>query len=153
MSKLDPAEIERQKTIGVGYSAVVKQVITDKMVRQFAELSGDYNPIHLDDEYAASTIFKRRIAHGMILGAVISRCLVQTIGNGGIYRGQTLKFYNPVFIDDEITFQLTITKLHKTRGVGMVETIAKKANGDIVARGEATILMAYGVQDHSLDPS
>ena len=135
----------RQSEKDVGFKAVVKQVITDKMVRQFAEVSGDTNPIHLDDEYAATTIFKQRIAHGMILGAIISRCLNQAIGTGGIYRGQTLKFYNPVFINDEITFELTITKLHKGRGLGVIETIAKKANGDVVAKGEATIVMAASV--------
>jgi len=145
MSVVDQNEIDAQKAKDVGYKAVVKQVITDKMVRQFAELSGDMNPIHLDDEYAATTIFKKRIAHGMIIGAIISRCLTQTIGTGGIYRGQTLKFYNPVFIDDEIIFELEITKLHRGRGLGVVETIAKKANGDIVAKGEATIVMASNV--------
>jgi 3-hydroxybutyryl-CoA dehydratase len=144
-SKFLEAETVRQQEKGVGYKAVVKEVITDKMVQLFAEVSGDHNPIHLDDEYAKTTIFKQRIAHGMILGAIISRCLNQTMGVGGIYRGQTLKFYNPVFINDEITFELTVTKLHKTRGLGVIETIAKKANGDIVVRGEATIVMASGV--------
>lgn len=142
---VDQDELKRQSEREVGYKAIVKEVITDKMVRQFAELSGDRNPIHLDDNYASSTIFKRRIAHGMILGALISRCLTQTIGTGGIYRAQTLKFYNPVFIDDEITFELTITKVHKRSGMGVVETVAKKANGDVVAKGEATIVMASGV--------
>lgn len=146
MSAVDQAEKNRQSEIDVGFTASIKQVITDKMVRQFAELSGDYNPIHLDDTYAATTIFKKRIAHGMILGAIISRCLTQAIGNGGIYRAQTLKFYNPVFIDDEITFKLTITKMHRGRGFGVVETIAKNANGETVAKGEATIVMASGVQ-------
>ncbi|MES2801477.1 MAG: MaoC family dehydratase [Bdellovibrionota bacterium] len=145
-SKFLEEEKIRQNQKDVGYKAVVKQVITDKMVRQFAEVSGDFNPIHLDDDYAKNTIFKQRIAHGMILGAIISRCLNTAIGTGGIYRGQTLKFYNPVFIDDEITFELTITKLHRTRGLGVIETIAKKANGDVVAKGEATIVMASNVQ-------
>lgn len=139
------------KNIDVGYTASIKVVITDKMVRQFAELSGDYNPIHLDDDYAATTIFKKRIAHGMIVGAIISRCLIETIGNGGIYRGQTLKFYNPIFIDEEITFELTVVKIHKTRGLGVVETVAKKANGDLVAKGEATIVTASGVSGENVN--
>ncbi|MFN3454898.1 MAG: MaoC family dehydratase [Pseudobdellovibrio sp.] len=139
------------KNIDVGYTASIKVVITDKMVRQFAELSGDYNPIHLDDDYAATTIFKKRIAHGMIVGAIISRCLIETIGNGGIYRGQTLKFYNPIFIDEEITFELTVVKIHKTRGLGVVETVAKKANGDLVAKGEATIVTASGVSGDNVN--
>lgn len=144
-SKFLEEENLRQQEKDVGYKAVVKEVITDKMVHLFAEMSGDYNPIHLDDAYAKTTIFKQRIAHGMILGAIISRCLNQTMGSGGIYRAQTLTFKNPVFIGDEITFELTITKLHKGRGLGIVETVAKKANGDIVAKGEATIVMASGV--------
>ncbi len=131
----------------VGYKASVTAKITDKMVRQFAEMSGDFNPIHLDDEFASKTRFKKRIAHGMILGALVSRFLNDKIGSGGIYLAQTLKFSNPVYIDDEITFHLEITKLHKKRGFGTVETTAVKSTGEVVLKGEATIMMAYGVKD------
>jgi 3-hydroxybutyryl-CoA dehydratase len=131
----------------VGYKANVTVKITDKMVRQFAEMSGDFNPIHLDDEFASKTRFKKRIAHGMILGALVSRFLNEKIGAGGIYLAQTLKFSNPVFIDDEITFHLEVTKLHKKRGFGTVETLAIKSTGETVLKGEATIMMAYGIKD------
>lgn len=131
----------------VGYKASVSAKITDKMVRQFAEMSGDFNPIHLDDEFASKTRFKKRIAHGMILGALVSRFLNDKIGSGGIYLAQTLKFSNPVYIDDEITFHLEITKLHKKRGFGTVETTAVNSTGEVVLKGEATIMMAYGVKD------
>ena len=131
----------------VGYKASVTAKITDKMVRQFAEMSGDFNPIHLDDEFASKTRFKKRIAHGMILGALVSRFLNDKIGSGGIYLAQTLKFSNPVSIDDEITCHLEITKLHKKRGFGTVETTAVKSTGEVVLKGEATIMMAYGVKD------
>ena len=137
-------DIVQKRDVGFKASETVR--ITDRMVRQFAEMSGDNNPIHLDDSYAAKTRFGRRIAHGMILGAMISRILNEKIGSGGIYLAQTLKFSNPVYIDDEITFDLEITKLHKTRGFGIVETVAKKQNGEIVLKGEATIMMAYGVK-------
>lgn len=130
----------------VGYKASETIQITDKMVRQFAEMSGDFNPIHLDDEYAKTTRFKRRIAHGMILGAMVSRFLNEKIGSGGIYLAQTFKFSNPVFIDDVITFDFEITRLHKTRGLGIVETIAKKSTGETVLKGEATIMMSWGVK-------
>ena len=139
--------IEDRDARDVGYKASQTFKVTDKMVRQFAEMSGDFNPIHLDDEYAATTRFKKRIAHGMILGALVSRVLNEQIGAGGIYLAQTMKFTNPVFIDDEITFHLEVTKLHKTRGLGTLETVAKKANGDIVMKGDATIMMAWGVKD------
>lgn len=130
----------------VGFKAQETIRITDKMVRQFAEMSGDYNPIHLDDDYAKTTRFKRRIAHGMILGALVSRLLNEKIGSGGIYLAQSLKFSNPVFIDDEITFYFEVTKLHKTRGFGTVETTAKNSAGEIVLKGEATIMMSWGIK-------
>ena len=130
----------------VGFKATRTIQITDKMVHQFAEMSGDFNPIHLDDAYAATTRFKKRIAHGMILGALISRYLNETIGSGGIYLGQTMKFKNPVYINDEITFVLEITAVHKTRGLGTVVTTAKNAAGEIVVKGEATIMMSWGVK-------
>lgn len=135
-----------EREIDVGFKAERTIKVTDKMVRQFSEMSGDYNPIHLDDAYAATTRFKKRIAHGMILGALISRYLNETIGSGGVYLAQSLKFTNPVFIDDELTFSLEITKLHKVRGLGTVETIAKKQTGEIVVKGEATIMMSWGVK-------
>jgi 3-hydroxybutyryl-CoA dehydratase len=131
----------------IGFKASETVQITDKMVRQFAEMSGDFNPIHMDDAYAATTRFKRRIAHGMILGALTSRFLNEKIGSGGIYLAQTLKFKNPVFIDDMITFELEVTKLHKTRGLGTIETIAKNGSGEVVMKGEATIMMAWGVKN------
>ncbi len=130
-----------ETAIDVGFTASITVQITDKMVRQFAELSGDYNPIHLDDEYAKGTRFKRRIAHGMIVGALISRALVDGIGRGGIYLGQSLKFVNPVFIDDHVTITIKITGLRKEKGIATVETNATKANGDLVVKGEAVIMM------------
>ncbi|MEK2644382.1 MaoC family dehydratase [Bdellovibrio sp. BCCA] len=127
--------------IDVGYTASITVKVTDKMVHQFADLSGDRNPIHLDDDYAAKSRFKRRIAHGMIVGALISRALVDGIGLGGIYLGQSLKFVNPVFIDDTITITIKITGLRKEKGIATVETNAYKENGDIVVKGEAVIMM------------
>lgn len=127
--------------IDVGHTASFTTKITDQMVHQFADLSGDRNPIHLDEEYAAKSRFKRRIAHGMIVGGLISRALVDGIDHGGIYLGQTLKFVNPVFIDDVITVTIKITGIRKEKGIATVETNAYKENGDIVVKGEAVIMM------------
>jgi len=138
------AQIPKGRFVGFKTSETIK--ITDKMVRQFAEMSGDFNPIHLDDEYAKTTRFKKRIAHGMILGALVSRLLNEKIGSGGIYLAQTLKFSNPVFIDEDITFEFEITKMHEKRGFGIIETIAKNAASEIVMKGEATIMMGWGVK-------
>jgi acyl dehydratase len=82
----------------------------------------------------------------MILGALVSRLLNEKIGSGGIYLAQTLKFTNPVFIDDDITIEFEVTKLHKKRGLGTIETNAKNSAGEFVLKGEATIMMSWGIK-------
>lgn len=131
-----------EREVEVGFEASFKTQITDKMIRQFADLSGDHNPIHLDDAYAAQTRFKRRIAHGMIVGALISRALVDGIGRGGIYMGQSLKFVSPVFIDDTIEVKIKISSIRREKGIASVETTATNQNGELVVKGDAMIMMA-----------
>ena len=80
----------------IGDKFSTSKQITDAVVRAFAELSGDYNPIHLDEEFAATTQFKRRIAHGMISGALISAVLGYEFKERRVvYLSQTLKFVAP----------------------------------------------------------
>ena len=134
------------RNVEVGFTDSVTVQVTDKMVQQFAELSGDRNPIHMDDAYAAKTRFGRRIAHGMISGALISAALVKTIGGGGVYLGQFLKFVNPVFIDDVITITIKITGVRKEKGIATVETNVTKANGDVVVKGEAVIMVGADME-------
>lgn len=128
--------------VDVGFKWSKQFQVSDKMVRQFAEMSGDFNPIHVDDDFAAKTKFKRRIAHGMIVGALFSRCLVDALGGAGVYLGQNLKFASPVFIDDLIEISLEITALRKEKGIATVETIAKKVStGEICVKGDAVIML------------
>lgn len=124
----------------VGDEKVVHVTVTDEMVRKFAEVSGDFNPIHMDEEFAKNTRFGRRIAHGMLSAAFISRALAMELGPGGIYLGQKLKFLNPVYIDDQLTIHLKVTALRDDRGIGTIETTVTKANGDVVIKGEAMIM-------------
>ncbi len=127
--------------VEVGHTASFTTKVTDQMVRQFADLTGDRNPIHLDEAYAANSRFKRRSAHGMIVGGLISRALVDGIGGGGIYLGQNLKFVNPVFIDDDVTVTIKVTGIRREKGIATVETNAIKENGDLVVKGEAVIML------------
>ena len=117
-------------------------VITDEMVRMFSQCTGDHNPIHLDEEYAKTTRFGRRIAHGMLSGGLISRVLAMKLGAGGIYLGQTLKFLKPVYIGDTITVIVTVTTLREDRGIATFTTIVKKGDGEIAVKGDATIMLA-----------
>jgi acyl dehydratase len=130
----------------VGDKVYVEVKVTDDMVRKFAEVSGDFNPMHVDEEYAKKTRFKRRIAHGMLSAALISRALGQQLGPGGIYLSQTLKFLNPIFIDDTVEVLIEVVQLRAEKGIGVAETIVrKKGSGDICVKGEAMIMGASKV--------
>jgi 3-hydroxybutyryl-CoA dehydratase len=128
-----------------GYAFKLSVQVTDEMVRKFADMCGDFNPIHLDDEYAKSTRFKQRIAHGMIVGALFSRALNDNMGSGGIYLSQTMKFMQPVFINDTVHMEFLVTAMRKEKGIATVETLAKKANGEIYAKGEAIVMVSTAV--------
>lgn len=124
----------------VGDTKSVSVQVTDKMVHQFAEMSGDFNPVHMDDNFAKKTRFKQRIAHGMICGALISRDLAMELGTAGIYLSQSLKFLHPVFIDDTVTIELKVLSLREEKGIAMIETLVKKQTGEVCVKGEAMIM-------------
>jgi 3-hydroxybutyryl-CoA dehydratase len=126
----------------VGDKFSTSKQITDEVVRQFAELSGDYNPIHLDDEFAAQTRFGKRIAHGMISGALISAVLGNEFKERKIvYLSQTMKFVAPVFIDDTVTATGTITNLREDKPIVTLETVCTNQRGETVVKGEATVMI------------
>ena len=132
-------------SFNVGDKISISQKITNEMVLHFAEVSGDRNPIHVDDEYAKKTRFGKRIAHGMISAALISRALGMNLGPGGIYLGQTLKFVNPVFIDETLIVELTVMQKREEKGIAIIDTLVKKETGEIVVKGEATIMMGKNI--------
>lgn len=112
--------------------------VTDERVRAFAEVSEDRNPVHLDDAYAAKTVFKGRVAHGMLLGGFISAVLGDELpGPGSIYLGQTLEFLRPVRIGDKVKVRTTVTAVDRARAT--LQTLCLV--GDVVvAKGEATVI-------------
>ena len=128
--------------IKIGDKFSTAKQITDSVVRAFAELSGDYNPIHLDEEFAKTTRFGRRIAHGMISGALISAVLGYEFKTRKIvYLSQTLKFVAPVFIDDTITATATVLKIRADKPIVHLETVCAKQTGETVVTGEAVVLI------------
>src|SRR6476659_5959791 len=104
--------------IKVGDTFSVSREVTDELIRDFAELSGDHNPIHLDQEFAKSTRFGQRIAHGMLSGAFISEVLGNEFTNRKIvYLSQTMRFTAPTFIGDTITTTATVTGIREEKGI------------------------------------
>ena len=126
----------------IGEKFSTSKQITDQVVRSFAELSGDFNPIHLDDEFAKTTQFGRRIAHGMISGALISAVLGYEFKERRVvYLSQTLKFVAPVFIDDTVTATATVTNIRADKPIVTLETVCTKDTGETVVKGEAVVMI------------
>jgi 3-hydroxybutyryl-CoA dehydratase len=125
----------------IGDSFSRQKTFTDDDVRQFAAITGDTNPLHLDDEYAATTQFKRRIVHGMLSASIISALLANDFpGPGTIYLGQQLKFKRPVFIGDTITCTATVREFNEPRRIMTLDTVCTNQDGTIVLEGEATVI-------------
>jgi 3-hydroxybutyryl-CoA dehydratase len=125
----------------VGQSAEVSKTITDDDIRAFAELSGDRNPVHLDDEYAARSRFGRRVAHGMLAASLLSAVLANELpGRGTVYLSQSLRFNAPVFPGDTVTARVTVKTVREDKPVVTLETVCTNQRGERVIDGEAVVL-------------
>ncbi len=127
----------------VGDTVSISKTISDNDIRTFAEISGDHNPVHLDDAYAANTLFGRRIAHGILTASLISNAIANHLpGPGTLYLGQTLKFLAPTFPGDTITATITVTAVREDKPILTLQTVCKNQNGQTVIEGEATVKAA-----------
>jgi len=124
----------------VGMTASTGKTITDADILLFAAVSTDTNPVHLNDEAAAASPFKQRVAHGMLTAGLISAVLgTQLPGHGTVYMGQTLRFRAPVRIGDTVTATVEITALDAEKKRATLKTTCTVA-GKVVIDGEATVL-------------
>src|SRR6266498_3082426 len=118
-------------------------VITDEMIHTFADLTGDTNPVHLDDAYAAGTRFGRRIAHGMIAAGLISATLANDLpGPGTVYLSQTLQFKAPVYPGDTITTTVEVKSVRPDKPIVTLSTICSNQDYKVVLEGEAVVLVS-----------
>jgi acyl dehydratase len=115
---------------------------TQKEVELFAQVTGDKNPVHLDAEYAAKTMFKRPIMHGFLGGSVFSKIFGTLFpGEGTIYLKQSMAFMRPMFVDTDYEVKMNVKEVNKEKHRAVVETIiADKTTGDVVINGEATVM-------------
>lgn len=128
--------------IKIGDKFSKSKKITDAVVSAFAELSGDYNPIHLDEEFARNTRFGKRIAHGMISGALLSAVLGYEFRERKIvYLSQTMQFVAPVFVDDTITATATVTKIREDKPIVTLETVCTNQAGETTLEGTAVVMI------------
>lgn len=131
-------EFEKLK---IGMSECLGKTITETDIVSFAGISLDINPLHLNEEYAKTTMFKGRIAHGMIGAGLISAAIGTKLpGEGTIYLSQNLKFIAPVRIGDTITAKIEIIALDQEKRKVDLRTTCVNQDGVIVIDGEAKVL-------------
>ena len=127
--------------IKTGMKASVRKTITEADVILYSGITLDINPAHLDEEYAKSTMFKHRIAHGMLTAGLISAVIGTKLpGEGSIYMGQDMKFVAPVYFGDTIEATVEVVEVVSDRNIVFLETICKNQDGKEVLKGQAKIL-------------
>jgi len=143
MSNLEPVKWDDYK---VGDNAKFTKKITEEDVMKFAEVSGDYNPIHVNPEFAKTQMFGKQVAHGIISAGLISAVMgVELFGPGILYGEQTVRFVKPVFFDDTLTAVATV-KEKFTKKDGKLkfikcDTKVYNQNNELVTDGEGVVLV------------
>lgn len=134
--KIDPIN-----TLIVGQQESYSQTVTDADIKDFAGISGDRNPVHLNQEYAESSQFKKRIAHGLMSASYFSALFGMRLpGPGCVYVAQSLKFLRPVYIDDTVTAVIVIKSIDYSKRRVFFKTYCE-VNGKKVIVGEAEIFI------------
>lgn len=127
--------------LSVGLTASYSKTLTQEDVILFAACSGDVNPVHLDKDYAATTVFGEPIGHGMWTGALVSAAIATRLpGPGSVYRSQSLSFKHPVKIGDTVTISLTITEIKDRLRLVVLDCAAHNQDGKLIAKGEAEVI-------------
>lgn len=125
--------------IKIGMSESYSQTITDADIKSFAGISGDHNPIHMSDEYAEKSRFKKRIAHGLISASFFSALFGTRLpGEGCVYVNQSLNFKKPIYLNDTVTATVTVNEVDLKKRRVFFDTVCKVKN-KIVIYGNAEL--------------
>ncbi|MFC3149524.1 MaoC family dehydratase [Litoribrevibacter euphylliae] len=126
--------------IKVGQKAQVTRKFTEHDVGLFSELSLDFNPVHLDPDFAEKSIFGQRIVHGMLVSSLFSGLLGKQLpGEGTNYVGQNLKFKKPVYLDQEVTAIVEVTEVRDDKPIITLSTTCVNDEDEVVISGEAVV--------------
>lgn len=120
----------------IGQHVTFTKTFTDDDIRRFVEITGDVNPLHVDDEFAARTQFGRRVLHGMLTASILSTMVGMLLpGTGAIYRSQTLQFLRPVHAGDTVTAHFVIRAIDRAKHRLEIESWIENAAGERVVDG------------------
>lgn len=118
-----------------------KVVINYQMGEKFADVSGDKNPIHLDEDFAEQTRFGKRIVHGMLIGSYFSAIIGNDFpGNGTIYLNQSMIFKNPIYYNSDVIIRIEIKSIDRQKNRLLLSTTCRDYNDKILVDGEALVL-------------
>ena len=125
----------------IGSQGTFSKTLTERDIVLFGDTSGDINPLHFDEEYASSTMFKGRVAHGMWSAGLISTCIGTVMpGPGSIYLGQELAFKLPVGIGDTLTASVTVKEKNDRRKFVVIDCQVRNQHGKLVVCGDAKVM-------------
>ncbi|MFZ4578835.1 MAG: MaoC family dehydratase [Myxococcota bacterium] len=142
MTDKTPTNAPQPPRFLVGQSAELTNTWTADDVALFAKVTGDTNPVHLDEAYAAQSRFGQRIAHGMLSAGLVSAVLGTKLpGPGAIYISQTLKFLAPVFLGDTVTARVQVAAVREDKPIVTFETSCRKQDGTVVVEGQAVLFV------------
>ena len=135
-------KVTKYSDIKMGQSAEVVHTVTEKDIQVFGDLSGDYNPLHFNEEWAKTTMFGGRIAHGILTAAFISTAIGMHLpGPGTIYMSQSMRFLGPVRIGDTITARVEVVMLNDEKERVTLKTTCTNQAGKVVMDGEALVTL------------
>ena len=145
---IEPAET-KLVDLSIGQKVEFTEVISELMVQEFAKLSGDYNPQHMDESYATKTRFKKRICHGMLLASLFSRLVGMYLpGKHSLYFSQSLNFLYPAFINDKVIVEGEIVKISRSTGIITLKTkITKDSNIELITGEAKAVVLEPGLDN------
>ena len=137
------ANVFEYKDIHVGQKAEFSIVVTEEMVNKFAELTGDFNPLHTDEKYAGQTKFKGKLAHGMLAASFFSTLVgMYCPGEKNLYLSQNLQFKSPLRVNDPIKVAGEITqKVDSLKIISVKTTIYNEKDNSVIISGEAKVMV------------
>ncbi len=128
--------------IKIGQSKKFQVIITESMVNDFAKISGDFSPIHMDEEYAKSTTFKKRVVHGILLASFLSRIDGMYLpGKHALYFSQNIEFRNPCFIGDTLTIESVVIDKSISTKILKIESKIMNQKNEILLYGEGRVIV------------
>lgn len=139
-TKSNTSDLKLSERIKVGDTAQMQRTVCDADVLRFAELSGDYNPVHLDEAYAKTTRFGGRIAHGLFCSAMVSALLgMELPGLGTIILSENMRFRYPAYINDTVIAQVQVASIDPKKNRATISFVCKNQSGKILMDGSAEV--------------